>query len=267
MRNPQLSSDELREQSATSMAADCSTRVYSSSAREPLADDPFEVEVYPLEFIDNHMIAHLPGGLALVDTGSRCSFGTGRSFVLRGKTRQPRTPAIPILDTASRELGRRIDWLIGNDILGLCPVGLDWCGGTIKFGGDVAVADGCQTISVDGCQLVPIIEFWVAGYRVRAFLDTGAWLSYASPQAVAGLRSVRVVRDFHPVFGEFETEVYRLAIGVGDRAIDAEFGVLPTHQRASLTATDGWILGSDFFRERRIILDYQNGRVIDCPSG
>jgi hypothetical protein len=211
------------------------------------------------------MVVHLPGGLALVDTGSPASFGTGKSLVLVGKTRQPKTSFSQVIETACRELGRDLDWLIGNDILGLCPVVLDWHGRKITFGGETGIADGCQIIPVDGRATVPVIKLKVANYRVKAFLDTGAWLSYASPEAVAGLRSVHRARDFHPVFGEFETEVYQLPIQVGGREINAGFGVLPCRQRGFVTATNGWILGSDFFRDRRVMLDYQNDRVIDCP--
>jgi hypothetical protein len=266
MENPTYPKNEIKEQSVIHMAIDCSPNPYPPSTRGALAEGQFEREVYRLEIVDGHMIAHLAGALALVDTGAPLSLGTGRSFVVLGKTRQPPTSFTKALRTASRELGREIDWIIGNDILGLSTVVLDWRGKTITFGGEAAVVDSGQSISVDGCHTVPVIKFGVAGWPVRAFLDTGAWLSYASPRAVAGLRSVRTERDFHPHFGEFETEVYRLAIQVGERAIDTEFGVLPARQRAFLKGTDGWVLGSDFFRERRIIFDYPNGRVIDCPS-
>jgi hypothetical protein len=264
MRSAEFTTVHVHVQPVTRVAADCANR-YPLSAGNVPPNDPFEAEVYPLEIVENHMIAHLPGGLALIDTGSPFSLGTGRPLVLLGKTREAKTSHTRVLQTASRELGRVIDWLIGNDLLGLSTVVLDWRGGTITLAGEAAVADGCQGIPVNGWKTVPVIEFGAAGSPVRAFLDTGAPLSYAHPRAVTGLSPVRMARDVHPLFGEFETEVYRLPIQVGARAMKAEFGVLPSRQRKLLTATNGWLLGSDFFRERRIILDYQNGRVIDCP--
>jgi hypothetical protein len=221
---------------------------------------------YPLEIVANLMVAHLPSGLALVDTGSPFSIDSGRPLVLLGRTLETRASLGHVLEVVNRELGRKVDWLLGNNVLGLCHVVLNWNGGTITFGGEAVPADGCQTIPVAGWTSVPVIAFSAAGCPVRAFLDTGAGLSYASSCVVAGLRPVRMARDVHPFFGEFETDVYRLPIKVGVRAIEAEFGVLPAPQRQQLAATDGWILGSDFFRERRVILDYQNDRVIDGPA-
>ena len=29
---------------------------------------------------------------------------------------------------------------------------------------------------------------------------------------------------------------------------------------------DGWIVGSDFFRNRVIVIDYQNGRIVDVTE-
>jgi hypothetical protein len=220
---------------------------------------------YPLEIISNLMVAHLPGGLALVDTGSPFSIDGGRPLDLMGQAMETRASLRGVLEVVSQELGRKVEWLIGNNVLRLFRVELNWTRRAIFFGSQDISIEGGQLIPVAGLPTVPIIAFRAAACPVSAFLDTGAGLSYAHPRAVAGLQRERTARDVHPFFGEFETEVYRLPIEVGARAINVEFGVLPPSQRLQLVATDGWILGSEFFRERRVILDYQNDRVIDCP--
>src|SRR5262249_9107055 len=87
-----------------------------------------QAATYLLEIVANLMVAHLPDGLALVDTGSSCSIDSGRPLVLLGRTLETRTSLGHVLDVVSRELDRKVDWLLGNNVLGLCRVELDWSG-------------------------------------------------------------------------------------------------------------------------------------------
>jgi hypothetical protein len=80
---------------------------------------------------------------------------------------------------------------------------------------------------------------------------------------VRGFRAVRELTDFLPGFGVFETPVYRLPIGVCGRAVELEFGVLPSLLALSLSllAKDGWIIGTGLLRDRVTTIDLAGERI------
>jgi hypothetical protein len=202
----------------------------------------------PLEIIDGHLVARLPDGRAVLDTGSPITM---------------RAPAL-----VSQALGQPIRWLVGVDRLRRAPVLFDWP--ARRFVEDVApdtfaAGEGTEIPlrSVFGVFLLPIVA--PDGKPAEAFLDSGAKLSYAPAEAVGAIAPVGTETDFYPGFGEFEVAVYALTVTVGGRAVTARFGVLPDalQMLLSLTGISGWILGSDLFRDRRIVLDLAAGRMID----
>ena len=96
-------------------------------------------------------------------------------------------------------------------------------------------------------------------------MDSGAQLSHADPEIATKHSPVGVVEDFYPVLGRFETRVYRFAVTVKGREIHAQWGILPdTLGQLLPLAGAQWILGVDFFKDQRIVLDFARGRVIDC---
>ena len=121
------------------------------------------------------------------------------------------------------------------------------------------------TIRVDLRLGIPQLDISVEGRTVRAVLDSGAQLSYADREMATRHSPVGVVEDFYPVLGRFETRVYRFAVTVQGREIDAQWGILPDRLRHLLPLAGArWILGVAFFKDRRIVLDFARGRVVDC---
>jgi len=110
------------------------------------------------------------------------------------------------------------------------------------------------------------IEVEGAHGSALAFLDAGAYERWAPASAVRGLAPVANARDFYPLVGEFDVAVYELSVRVGRRKIRGRFGVLPELLAMLLTGVGGtgWIVGSDFFRDRAIQLDLAHNRVIDA---
>lgn len=198
---------------------------------------------FPLEIIRDHTVARIGSAAALIDTGS------------------PRT--FRATDMISAQLGEPIRWLVGTDVLRRRRVLLDWIGRRIILDGADPIGEEIPLIAYAG-----VYQVEVTGQHgtALAFLDTGAHLSYAPDSAVRGLTPTGHHRDFHPVIGVFDVPVYELDIQVGDRLIRGRFGVLASWMADPLglvTAT-GWILGSDFFRDRAIQLDLGRNRLIDA---
>lgn len=204
------------------------------------------MSVHPLQMIDGHPLVELPGGLAVIDTGS--------PFTL------------PAPEIVSRLLGRRVRWIMGNDRLMDTPVLLDLLTG--NYAEDAEVPPGSRLLALEPFSGVYRVCLDFNGRVVRAVLDSGAKLSYVDPRAVAGMTPNGFLTDFFPLIGEFQVPTFDLTVGVGGRQITSRFGVLPEslQSRLALVGLNGWILGSDFFRGRRIILDLQNARLFDATN-
>ena len=217
---------------------------------------------YRLRIVKNHLLAELESGLGLIDTGSPLSFGTGELEI--GNT-QP-DPA-GLLACLSRELGVEVRSLIGTDILRRWVVLVDWNARKIHFEhGNTQLPEPRIRVEQLRDLGLPSLDIAVGGERVRALLDTGAWLSYADRDVVSTRTPEDVTEDFAPILRckRFETPVYRFPAVVGAREVDVQWGVLPPALRDPLNSAGArWILGIDFFRDRRIGLDLANGFLVD----
>jgi len=203
------------------------------------------MKTYKLETVDGHLLAHLPQGLSLIDTGAPISM-------------QP--PAIVL-----GAIQRPITHLLGNDELSRSRILLDSVNGEYTRHVDRIAG---EEFALRPCLGVFQIAFTFRGQQWHACLDSGAKLSYVTREAVADLTPIGNERDFYPLLGEFDVPVYELTVTVGSRTIDGRFGVLPESLGGLLTmfGLNGWILGSDFFRERSIILDLGRNLVVDVTD-
>jgi hypothetical protein len=226
------------------------------------------VEKHLLEIVNRHLLVHLDGGLALVDTGSPFDIGRGRAFTVLGRTWEPSATPSQVLGLASDHLGRDVEWLLGQGVLSAYRLLLDWPRGVAAFSTSAIEHAGATSVPIKLDKGVPLLGLRHGDASVEAVLDSGAALSYVPPAAVVGIPPERTERDFYPVFGHFETDVWRITVLVGVRLLEVEVGTLPDPLQGMLgRVSAGWILGSDFFRGRAVVLDYPGRRVIDAPDG
>lgn len=116
---------------------------------------------------------------------------------------------------------------------------------------------------------VPVVTGRSSSGRVRAVIDSGASLSYVPADVVQGLTPTGKRSDFYPGFGEFETEVWRVRAEIGGRRITISAGILPPMLQMMfglILGANGWIVGSDFFRNRVMVVDYPNGCIVDITE-
>lgn len=234
------------------------------TGRGPTADAP--PELHGLELVRDHMLLRLPHGLALIDTGSPVSIGRGRTLRLQGREWTPSTGMAFALDAVSDHIGTRVEWLLGHDVIRAHPMALEWGRGRARVGRTRFPASSSIVHRVEFAMGIPITAASHRGTDIRAVLDTGAALSYAPRSAVEGLVAVGSHRDFFPGFGEFETETWAVTVNIGRRELALRVGVLPEPLQlmfGMLLGPDGWIIGSDFFRDRAVYLDYRRREVVD----
>jgi hypothetical protein len=83
-----------------------------------------------------------------------------------------------------------------------------------------------------------------------------------------GRESVGTVTDFYPMLGTFTTELYEVEIECFGVAQRIRVGLLPPLLASAFTMVtpDGWILGADFFKGRRLWFDASRGRIAQVPA-
>ncbi|HXV90170.1 MAG TPA: hypothetical protein VD707_02315 [Gemmatimonadales bacterium] len=212
------------------------------------------MESYPLLDVKRHLVIVVGGLTVLLDTGSPASIGRRGLLRLAGRTWEPASDS-PVLAQISAWLGRQVDWLVGVDILATMPVLVDGPGRRVTFGAKSNERGGVK-LALELRYAVPEVTIRHGEAAAEAFLDTGAPVSYAAPGAVQGRRPDSSETDFYPLVGPFTTPLYQLDVSVGGRSFSGRFGVLPA-QLASVLQLIGerWILGSDYFWNRRLLLD------------
>jgi hypothetical protein len=195
----------------------------------------------PLSIVQNHLFLAERDGLALVDTGSQIDL---------------RRPS-PILDVVREHTGVDLARLVGFDSLRERSLLLDWTAGVARWG---ATLEGGRELPVDLKWKIPLIRVDLDGSPRTAVLDSGAALSYG-PRVAIGHDGE--VEDFHPTIGGFRTRTRRVSVGVAGAAFDLVVGELPQSLADPVgRISDGWIIGSDLFKDRRVLVDYPRRRVV-----
>lgn len=207
--------------------------------------------VYPLEVVSGHLIAEFGGMRALLDTGAPLSFGNGALTLLE----QP----IPLLDTAlgvtpeyiAGKVGTRVDALLGTDVLGRLYFEVDCAAGTCTFDDQATAFDGSRVplVSMLG---TPVAVVCIGGVEVRLVVDTGAQCGYLRDSYLQGRRPLGPRDDFHPILGDYTTELFEVPVTLGDLSLRLAFGAMPpgVALMMDMANTDG-VLGTDLFDRRR----------------
>ncbi len=224
----------------------------------------------PLVVSKGHMLIRGGRGrLGLLDTGSPVSIGRGQQYRIANQVWNPSTTMHAVLDTAGTHLGRPVEWLFGHDFFAANRVLIDWPARQVHLLDRNHPEQEGISIPIELVMGVPVVTGRSRRGIVRAVIDSGASISYVPAALVEGLTPVGRKKDFYPGFGEFETDVWRVRAQIGGRRLTIKAGMLPPTLQMMfglLLRPDGWIVGSDFFRGRKIEIDYARQRFIDIVS-
>lgn len=232
--------------------------------RPPRPEGP-RAETHPLEIVRDHMLMRVSDGLALIDTGSPVSIGRGNPLVIQRREWNPSTANAFALDAVRDHLGVAVDWLIGYDILRAHRMLLDWRAGAVHVG-RARTRHVAHRFPVEMVMGIPVISASDEGRTIRAVVDSGAALSYAPRPAVERLPEIGEYQDFYPGVGAFTTPTWNARVRLGERDVVLRVGVLPEALQllfGMLLGPEGWIIGSEFFRDRTVLLDYRWKHILD----
>lgn len=125
--------------------------------------------------------------------------------------------------------------------------------------------DGFVALPTDSFMGIPVVSISVNGRDVKAFVDTGAKISYLNPDLLAGLPVEETVHDFYPGVGEFDVDVSSASCVLNGLPLKARFGRLPVLLQMTLMmgGVDG-ILGHDLLDAYDVSIDH--GRTVAIRS-
>lgn len=180
---------------------------------------------YSYRLINGHIIFEANKKTVLLDTGAPSSIGEG-SLILCGEEFQLVSNYMGLtISSLSNLMGISIDVLVGADIIKNFDLIMDPSKECLTFSEEILV-DGFK-LPLDVFMGIPILEVSINETLVKAFLDTGAQLSYIDPDFVSEMKSIGQKEDFYPGIGRFTTETYELTTTLGDKTFSMKYGVLP----------------------------------------
>lgn len=177
-----------------------------------------------------------------MDTGCPISFGRGLGGVPGVTTTPPDSMGELTVEWLSEEMRHHIDGVIGAEILKTQTLTIDPVQKLVGICDEPAQSG--EGVPIRDLQNVPIVDVNFFGQPIPTIFDTGAWLGYVPRSMTSGLTPVRATQDFYPLYGKFRSDVYEIAIRIGDWETELDFGVLPPviehlHQQRGMTTIIG----------------------------
>jgi hypothetical protein len=217
-----------------------------------------------VEYVDGHVILESGGARVLLDTGAPISVGSVRNWTFEGMPVHLERDYYGVTaEKLSAHIGAGIDVLLGMDFLGEKVFQIDVEAGQFRLLEPTDPLPDGERVPITLMVGVPTIGFHLDGAEIRAFLDTGARLSYLSGDLIAGFDAVATVRDFHPSAGLFETPVRLVPVAFGQTAATLHSGALPPQLDVSLSAVGvRGIVGTDLLEQFIVTFSVPTGQLV-----
>ena len=164
--------------------------------------------------------------------------------------------------TLSAFIGLPVTGLLGIDVLKRFDIEFDLPSSEIMLSSNPVAWNG-TVVPLQTYQGLPILDAVIGGQNARAFLETGAKLSYWADASLVNYPATGVFEDFYPGIGLFQVDSYRVPVGIGGRNFDIRFGV-PTTQVLSMLRMAGVtaILGNEIFQNQKIGFQPRQNRIL-----
>jgi hypothetical protein len=262
--------DSLRREAATFSAVMSSMALKSShydaawalqarSVSGKARRSRYDAESFELSLQAGLPVFECAGRRAIIDTTSPVSFGRGPITIAGREHDLPAAFDRYTIDDIGRHIGG-VDAVLGTDVLAeyqwMLGVGMR----QVVFSRGELPLDGVS-MRVQSVGGVPAGEIIIDGQSGVALLATSARLAYMN-RATTVERPVGRDHDFHPLVGEFETDVYELEVEWAGLRFPARFGILPEAlQRLLATTNAQFVVGMEVLRRCPMVFDLASGRI------
>jgi hypothetical protein len=219
---------------------------------------------YKFNAINNHIVANMNGKSVLIDTGAPSSYGKGKLDINSKKhTINDDSKRIKLSDIIT-DSGIQLDFLIGSDILKDYIFKINWKEKYIEFTDKHINNSTKNNIKIEFFMDIPMIPIRINGKPQKAFLDTGAQLSYLSEEFTQKLTSIGQQKDFYPTIGSFNTNVFKVDTEIAQKKMKLKFGNLPQSlQKLFSVSPAKSIIGNDIFKHfDKMTLNYKDKYLV-----
>lgn len=217
---------------------------------------------YTLIHQAGHLLLSTNLGSWIIGTGSPRSFSEIPTLELDGVLLNL-APTFAGLNAANLTalVGVPVTGLLGIDVLKRFDVIFDLPSSQIIFSSEPVALDGTIVPHQD-FQGLPMIEAVIGGHSSRAFLETGAKLSYWSDPSLPTYPAAGLCEDFYLGIGRFQVNTFRVPVLIGGMNSDLILGA-PTAQVLSLLrmARATGIIGNEIFLKSKIGFQPRQNRI------
>lgn len=206
-----------------------------------------------------HQLPHFfyQGQKVIVDTGSSQSYGRIDEIVIDGEKLRLK---YPFEGRLSSYMPSDVVALIGMDIIKDFDLIINtethetefmkkYCDELINY------------VEIDQFMSVPTINVNIDGRAIDCWFDTGAHINYINSSMTKGKNPIETVRDFNPIIGVFETNLYDLDVVLRDINKTLKFGNLPGSAETVISGNVNGIIGMNLFEGKKVLLSIRRGKI------
>ncbi len=220
-------------------------------------------ESISIETIGGHIIALMGGKRVLIDTGAPNSISDSGYLEILGERHVFGGGFSGLtMSQLNDYLNTPINALLGGDTLGAFYFSLDTRAGIMELSTEPIPFEGTE-VPVTPFMNIPMIDIEIKGRKGRAFLDTGAKLSFVRRETVSGSPVLGTAMDFYPGFGSFMTNLYSCPLVVAGFHREMTFGNLPdVLEETLIMANVEAIIGTEILDCFRICFNLPRQKLI-----
>ena len=206
-----------------------------------------------------HQLPHFfyQGQKVIVDTGSSQSYGRIDEIVIDGEKLRLK---YPFEGRLSSYMPSDVVALIGMDIIKDFDLIINTETYETEF-----MKKYCDElincVEIDQFMSVPTINVNIDGRAIDCLFDTGAHINYINSSMTKGKKPIETVRDFNPIIGEFETNLYDLDVVLRDINKTLKFGNLPGSAETVISSNVNGIIGMNLFEGKKVLLSIRRGKI------
>ena len=152
--------------------------------------------------------------------------------------------------------------LMGGDILNTFDYVIDLENEKIIFSNDSIYFPG-SVLRSHHFKGIPIFNAKIEKGNFRLFFDTGAKISYLKSDIAPDFPVVGQETDFYPGMGEFQVDIHKFQLSLGEYCLPQEMGILPQNLEIPLeiAGVDG-ILGTSIFDSFKVCVSASRKQII-----
>ena len=241
-----------------------------NKAKLAMQDTGNKIYTYDLLDDDRYLLAQVDGQKVLLDTGCPWTLKMPGGSEVLNFLGQPTRLRHSSLSRSFMEEGfdlLNVDFtaLVGMDVLGKMVWTFDRKTHTAVATAGVPDEDGVFWVPLDALNGPPICKLDDGSETI---VDTGAHYSYRIGSVPHAAKVVGKFSDWSILWGAVHSPLWEYRAKIGGQSFLLRFGRLPAKAESVLAwMGTGWIIGADFLRQFRVIMDFPQGRIGLRPSG